>query len=394
MSGPTDHRGSIARRTLLRGALGLAAAGGIAGAVDLARTATADRSNTTGQLRIGYLPITDAAPLLVAHGSGLYPPGVVDGAKPVLFRSWASLAEAFVSRQVDVVHLLMPMAVQLRYGLGSSVRILGWNHTNGSALTVAPHITDLGQLAGEQIAIPFWWSIHNIAIQQLLRAHGLRPVVRQAPSRSAGTVGLVVMGPSDMIPALANGSIAGFTVADPFNAAAEIRGVGRIHRFLGDLWRDHACCALLVHEDLIEENPGVVQALTNSVVTAQLQLGADRPAAAELLADRYLPQPLPAITKALTYPGRNAETLHPYWQPEQIGYQPFPFPSFTSALVEAMHHTIVDGDTGFLSRIDPATVHRDLVDDRFVRTALTRVSGTDAFGLPADLTRTEEVDLS
>jgi NitT/TauT family transport system substrate-binding protein len=39
-------------------------------------------------------------------------------------------------------------------------------------------------------------------------------------------------------------------------------------------------------------------------------------------------------------------------------------------------------------------VHDDLVDDRFVRTSLTRVDGTDAFGLPADLTRTEEVDPS
>ncbi|MGX6509187.1 ABC transporter substrate-binding protein [Rhodococcus sp. SJ-2] len=384
--------GKLTRRTLMQGALGLAAAGGVLGAADLVRTAATDRTNTTGQLRIGYLPITDAAPLLVAHGAGLYPRGVVDGAQPVLFRSWASLAEAFVSRQVDVVHLLMPLAVQLRYGLGSSARILGWNHTNGSALTVAPHITDLGQLAGETIAIPFWWSIHNIVVQQMLRERGLTPVVRQAPSRAAGTVGLVVMGPSDMIPALANGSIAGFTVADPFNAAAELRGVGRIHRFLGDLWRDHACCALLVHEDLIEENPAAVQSLTDSVVSAQLQIGADRPAAAAMLSDRYLPQPLPAITTALTYPGRDAGTRHPRWMPQQIGYQPFPFPSFTTALVEAMHGTVVDGNTDFLSRIDPATVHHELVDDRFVRTSLTRTPGTDAFGLPADLTRTEEVD--
>lgn len=323
MIGFSGERREFGRRTLLRGAVGLAAVGGTAGVLDLARTATADRTNRTGQLRIGYLPITDAAPLLVAHGSGLYPPEIVDSAKPVLFRSWASLAEAFVSRRVDVVHLLMPMAVQLRYGLGSSVRILGWNHTNGSALTVAPHIRDLGELAGRQIAIPFWWSIHNIALQQLLRAHGLRPVVREAPSRSSGTVGLVVMGPSDMIPALANGSIAGFTVADPFNAAAELRGVGRIHRFLGDMWRDHACCALLVHEDLIERDPVAVQALTNSVVGAQLQISADRAAAATLLSDRYLPQPKPAITTALTYPGRDAGTVHPEWQPHQIGYQPF-----------------------------------------------------------------------
>nr|WP_152975408.1 ABC transporter substrate-binding protein [Rhodococcus rhodochrous] len=384
---------AITRRTLLRGTVGLAAAGGLAGLVDLGRVAATDRANTTGQLRIGYLPITDAAPLLVAHGTGLYPQGVVDGAKPVLFRSWASLAEAFLTRQVDVVHLLMPMAVQLRYALGSAVRILGWNHTNGSALTVAPDVTDLGQLAGRQVAIPFWWSIHNIVLQKMLRAHGLRPVIRRSASRADGTVELIVMSPSDMIPALANGSIGGFTVADPFNAAAELRGVGRIHRFLGDVWRDHACCALLVHEDLLERRPAVAQSVADSLVAAQQRIGTDRPAAAKLLAGGYLPQPLPAITTALTYPGR-APGVHPHWQPERVGYQPFPFPSFTAALIEAMHGTLVDGDTRFLDRLDPATVHDDLVDDRFVRASLGRLGGPTAFGLPADLTRTEEVDPS
>ncbi len=387
--------GLFSRRTLMRGALGLAAAGGICRRPSTSR---APRPPTAQTARGSCASVTCRSPTAPrrcsSRTSSLYPTGVVDSAKPVLFRSWASLAEAFISRRVDVVHLLMPMAVQLRYSLGSSVRILGWNHTNGSALTVAPHITDLSDLAGQTVAIPFWWSIHNIALQQLLRAHGLTPVVREAPSKSARTVGLVVMGPSDMIPALANGSIAAFTVADPFNAAAEVRGVGRIHRFLGDVWRDHACCALLVHEDLIERDPVAVQALTDSVVSAQLQIGADRPAAAAMLSAGYLPQPLPAITKALTYPDREAGTVHPQWQPQRIGYQPFPFPTFTAALIEAMHDTVVDGDTRFLSRLDPATVHDDLVDDRFVRTSLTRVDGTDAFGLPADLTRTEEVDPS
>ncbi|WP_040834890.1 ABC transporter substrate-binding protein [Nocardia brevicatena] len=378
---------SISRRGLLCGCAGLAAAGGIAGLADLGRAAAERRSAGGERLRIGYLPITDAAPLLVADRAAT---GV---AEPVLFRSWASLAEAFLIRQVDIVHLLMPMAVQLRFGLGAPARILGWNHTNGSALTVAAGITELGQLAGTQVAIPFWWSIHNIVIQQLLRAHGLRPVIRGSAARSAGTVELIVMSPSDMVPALANGSISAFTVADPFNAAAELRGIGRIHRFLGDLWRDHACCALVVHEDLPERRPIAAQAVVDTVVAAQLRIGADRPAAARQLAGAYLPQPLPAITKALTYSDR-LPVRHPAWQPQRIGFHPFPFPSFTSALVTAMHDTVVDGDTRFLSGLDPNRVHGALVDDRFVRAALDHVGGPAAFGLPDRLTRTEEIDPS
>jgi NitT/TauT family transport system substrate-binding protein len=361
---------------LLGAGVGLAAAGGLFGVADLARSAVTDPATNGPQLRIGYLPITDAAPLLMAHAAGLYPPGTVSAAKPVLFRSWASLAEAFITRQVDVAHLLMPMAVQLRYTLGGGVRVLGWNHTNGSALTVAPELKELAELAGTQVAIPFWWSIHNIVLQQLLRAHGLRPVIRRSASRSQGTVELVVMSPSDMVPALANRSIGGYVVADPFNAMAQIKGIGRIHTFLGDVWRDHACCVLVTREDVIESRPNAVQAVTNAVVAAQVRVDADRKGAAAILGDgRYLPQPTKAIALALTYPTAPYPLRHPDWQPQHLGFKPYPYPSFTERLVEAMSDTVVDGDRRFLDRIDPARVHGELVDDSFVRAALAGQGG-------------------
>lgn len=384
---------TLTRRGLLVGAAGAAAAGGLFGIGELARSATAAHAaNAGGPLRIGYLPITDAAPLLLAHSAALYPAGLVSSAKPVLFRSWAALAEAFVTGKVDVVHLLMPMAVQLRYALGGGVRVLGWNHTNGSALTVAPNIQDLADLAGTQVAIPFWWSIHNIVLQQLLRAHGLRPVVRRSASRSARTVELIVMSPSDMVPALANRSIGGYVVADPFNAVAQIKKIGRIHTFLGDVWRDHACCVLITRDDVIAQRPDAIQQVTDAVVGAQLLLNTDRVAAARAIGGgRYLPQPVPAVQLALTYPDAPYQLAHPDWQPQRLGFSPFPFPSFTHRLVEAMGETLIDGDRRFLDGLDPARVHADLVDDQFVRSALARRGGPAAFGLAASLTREEQV---
>lgn len=386
---------TLTRRGLLVGAAAAAAAGGVFGIGDLARSATSRAADTGGPLRIGYLPITDAAPLLLAHSAALYPAGVVSSAKPVLFRSWASLGEAFVTGKVDVVHLLMPMAVQLRYALGGGVRVLGWNHTNGSALTVAPHIKDLADLAGTQVAIPFWWSIHNIVLQQLLRAHGLRPVVRRSASRAARTVELIVMSPSDMVPALANRSIGGYVVADPFNAVAQIKKIGRIHTFLGDVWRDHACCVLITRDDVIAGRPNAIQQVTDAVVGAQLLLNADRVKAAKALGGgHYLPQPVPAVQLALTYPDPPYPLAHPDWQPQRLGFTPFPFASFTHRLVEAMGDTVIDGDRRFLDGLDPARVHAELVDDQFVRSALAQHGGPTAFGLAASLTREEQVHAS
>ncbi|MDA3643914.1 ABC transporter substrate-binding protein [Saccharopolyspora indica] len=379
------------RRTLLRGGAALGALGGLVGIADLAAHATRRTVAPSDRLRVGYLPITDAAPLLVAHGSGLFDATGAGVERPVRFRGWASLAEAFLSRQVDVVHLLMPFAVQLRYSLGEQVRILAWNHTNGSSLTVRRDIRSLDELAGRRVAIPYWWSIHNIVLQDVLRRAGLRPVVREEPSAAAGTVELVVMSPADMVPALDSGSIGGYVVADPFNAVAEIKGIGRIHRFIGDVWRDHACCVVLAHQDLLDGDPLRVQALVDSIALAQLSIEQDRGRAARVLSgDRYLPQPLPAITRALTYDGSGLH--HPEWSGQRIGFQPFPFPGYTAGLIRAMHGTAVDGDTAFLRRIDPDLAHGQLVDDRFVRRSIDRLGGPAAFGLPHDLHRTEEVN--
>ncbi|TDZ77738.1 ABC transporter substrate-binding protein [Mycobacteroides salmoniphilum] len=384
--------GIVSRRAVLAGAAGITTTAGLFGGAGLIRAAASDASNSTAQLRIGYLPITDAAPLLLAHAAGMYPAGTVSAAKPVLFRSWAALAEAFMARQIDVAHLLMPMAIQLRQVLGHGVRVLGWNHTNGSALTVAPDVVHLEDLAGTQVAIPFWWSIHNIVLQELLRGHGLRPVVRSAASRGQRTVELIVMSPSDMVPALANRSIGGYVVADPFNAIAQIKKIGRIHTFLGDVWRDHACCVLVTRDDVIAGRASAVQGVTDAVVAAQLRIDGDRKSAASTLGGgKYLPQPVAAVQTALTYPNPPYPLKHPDWHPQRLGFQPFPYRSFTQRLVESMHDTVVDGDRGFLDRLDPARVHDDLVDDTFIRSAIATHGGPEAFGITADFTRTEQV---
>src|SRR5699024_1436334 len=52
-------------------------------------------------VRVGYLPITDATPLLVAHQQGLWEKQGLKVETPRLFRSWAQLVEAFLSRSEE-----------------------------------------------------------------------------------------------------------------------------------------------------------------------------------------------------------------------------------------------------------------------------------------------------
>lgn len=62
---------------------------------------------------------------------------------------------------------------------------------------------------------------------------------------------------------------------------------------------------------------------------------------------------------------------NPDWQGERLGFTPFPQPSYTRELASLMQQTLIDGETGFLSSIDPAEVHDLVVDDSFIREALT-----------------------
>ena len=175
-------------------------------------------SEPDAPVRIGYLPITDATPLLVAHNNGLFEAEGIKAERPVLLRSWAQVIEAFISGQVNVIHLLSPMTVWARYGSKVPAKVVAWNHVGGSGLTVSPGITEVKQLGGKSVAIPFWYSIHNVVVQQLFRDNGLTPVARAAGSAiGANEVNLIVLPPSDMPPALASKRIDGYIVAEPFN---------------------------------------------------------------------------------------------------------------------------------------------------------------------------------
>lgn len=382
----------VSRRDFLRLSALLTGAATVPG---LARAAGAN-----DPVRIGYLPITDSSPLLVAHARKLFEQQGLEVEAPRLFRSWAQIVEAFMAGQVNVVHLLSPMTVWSRYGSGFPAKVVAWNHMAGSAITVAPGIRSIGELGGRKVAVPFWYSIHNVVLQHLLRENGLTVVTKPAASLKPNEVALAVMAPADMGPALVNGAIAGFIVAEPFNAAAETNGIGRVLRFTGDVWRDHACCVVTMHESDLKTRPDWAQKVVNGIVTAQHWLRGNRQEAAQLLsragAGRYTPFP-PAVLERVLVPDAALDRRYQQegairnagWKSARIDYQPYPFPSYTEQLVKLLKGTQVEGDNRFLAKLDPAFVARDLVDDRFVRKAVADMGGLGAFGLPASWTRTE-----
>ena len=297
--------------------------------------------------------------------------------------------EAFLSGQVNLIHLLSPMSIWARYGSASPIKVVMWNHMAGSALTVAPDIANIAGLGGKTVAIPFWYSIHNVVLQKILREHGLK-VVEKNPQ--AGEVKLSVMAPSDMVAALANRAIAGFIVAEPFNAVAEAKGVGKVLRFSGDVWRDHACCVTLMQEHDIARRPEWVQNVVSALVEGQAWAAGHRADTALMLSkqgphkytpheDKVLQNVLAPAPEAWARYTESGIIRHPEWHQRRIDFQPYPYPSYTEKLVEMLKETHIAGVNRFLDELSPQHVAQDLVDARFVKQAVEAGQFQQLFGL-------------
>lgn len=372
----------VSRRDLLdyfaAGGLAALAAGLPAGA----RAAPADDE----VVRIGYLPITDAASLLVAHAQGYFEDEGLKVAKPTLIRGWAEIAEAFVARRFNVVHLLNPVPVWMRYNNKIPAKIVAWGHTNGSGIVVghATGIKSFADLGGKQIAVPFWYSNHNIMLQMALRKYGVKAVIKpQSAKLAADECNLQVLPPPEMTAGLAAGKIDGYIVAEPFNALGELKAKARMLRFTGDMWKNHPCCVITMHEDHVTQRPEWTQKIVNAIVRAEIYAAQNREHVARLLSadgKGYLPVSDAVVDRAMNYYdyafyGPIHAIEHPQWHIHRIDFHPWPYPSATELVVEAMNRTVVAGDTTFLKGLDPKFVAKDLVNYDHVRTALAKFPG-------------------
>ncbi|MCS6984343.1 MAG: ABC transporter substrate-binding protein [Leptospiraceae bacterium] len=341
-------------------------------------------SKKEASVRIGYLPITDATALLVAYDLGFFEEEGLRTQKPELIRGWAPLVEAFTAGKFNVVHLLKPLAIWLRYQNRFPAKVVAWAHTNGSAIVVSKKskVREFADLGGKRIAVPFWYSMHNVVLQKSLRAAGLTPVIK-AEGEPVGPreVNLQVLQPPEMPPALSAGKIDGYTVAEPFNALGELKADGKILRFTGDIWKNHPCCVVTMNERVIESNLEFTQKVVNALVRAQVYTSQNKEKVAVLLSKDgkgYLPVGQEVVLRAMTeydeknYTSPRAIRNKKEFQNSRINFQPWPYPSATKLLVEDLKKTLVAGDNSFLQNLDPNFVAEDLVDYRFVRQAVEK----------------------
>lgn len=216
-------------------------------------------------LKIGYLPITHSAPLMLADASV--------GGQPVelvKFSSWPELTDALNAGRVDGAVTMLEIAMASAEK-GVPLKLVALSHRDGDALTVAKDITSAADLKGQRVAIPHRLSGHNLILKLALEREGL----------TLDDVTRVEMPPGDMPAALGRGDVKAFIAAEPFGTMGVVKSGGRALVSAAELWPDWLCCGLVLRDSVIAERPDDVQALVDQFAASGASIGRDPSAAAK-----------------------------------------------------------------------------------------------------------------
>lgn len=276
-------------------------------------------------LKIGFVPIICATPIIMADPMGFY---AKEGLSVSLIKTagWAVVRDKVLNNEYDASHMLSPMPIAISLGLGSKaepVDAAAIENINGQAITL--HVKhkdrrDPKQWKGMKFGLPFDYSIHNLLLRYFLAEHGLDP---------DRDVELRIMPPPDMVANLRAGNIDGFLGPEPFNQRAVYEGVGYIHTLSRDIWNGHPCCAFGVKESFVKTYPNTFAALFRAIVraTEYAHKPENRGEIIKAIAPaNYLNQPVPVLEQVMT--GRFADGLGNVRNvPDRVDFNPFPWQS-------------------------------------------------------------------
>lgn len=224
-------------------------------------------------LKIGFVPLSDAAPVVAAK---LLEFGHAHGLTLELSRqpSWAALRDKLVAGELDAAHTLYGLVYGVQLGLGgpqTDMALLMVLARNGQAITLSNRLADalaahgtlpraLATLGRKPVfAQTFPTGTHAMWLDYWLAAQGVHPL-RDIES--------VVIPPPQMVAALAEERLDGLCVGEPWNALAEQRGVGRTVVHSGAIWPDHPEKVLACHRDFVRLYPHTARALVRTMLEA------------------------------------------------------------------------------------------------------------------------------
>ncbi len=245
---------------------------------------TNDETGSAPRLRIGFMPLLDCAPIVVAAELGF---AADEGLSLELHRetSWANIRDRVFLGHFDAAHMLAPMALATRLGIGrvqasvvapwvidhggNSIAITSALHAEGgdwgapgdpiaSGRALARVVAARAARGAEPLTLAavYPFSCHHYQLCHWLAAAGL------SPERD---VRLVVVPPPYMVEAMASGSVDVVCVGAPWTSRAAETGVGRLLMPASAIWPAVPEKVVAVREEVMTRRPDATRALMRAL---------------------------------------------------------------------------------------------------------------------------------
>ena len=183
------------------------------------------------------------------------------------YNGWPEIKESLISGQLDAAYMLAPLVMDLATK-DVPVKTVSIGHRSGAVIMVrtdSPY-RKFQDLIGKRIAIPSRFAVDFLFLRKMLAKEGM----------SDKAVKIVEMPPPDMPAALYAKAVDAYCTGEPYGAAAQRAGYAVPLRMTRDEWPNYICCVLTVRQELIDQNPGLVQDLVNYVQGAGHWLDSER----------------------------------------------------------------------------------------------------------------------
>ncbi|MET0183889.1 MAG: CmpA/NrtA family ABC transporter substrate-binding protein [Achromobacter sp.] len=225
-------------------------------------------------VRIGFIPLTDCASVVMASVLGIDKKyGVTINASKEA--SWAGVRDKLVNGELDMAHVLYGLIYGVHTGTGGpkkDMAILMALNQNGQAITLANKLRDAGVNDGESLgklmagkkgeytfAQTFPTGTHAMWLYYWLATYGINPMQDAR---------VITVPPPQMVANMRVGNMDGYCVGEPWGARAIMDKIGFTAVTTQEIWTDHPEKVLGTSADFVQKHPNTARAVTAAIIEA------------------------------------------------------------------------------------------------------------------------------
>jgi nitrate/nitrite transport system substrate-binding protein len=316
----THGKIDMTRRQLIKAAAAAGATGMVPGLQSAVYAAGSDKPEKE-EVKIGFIPLTDCASVVMASVLGFdkkYGVKII----PTKEASWAGVRDKLVNGELDMAHVLYGLIYGVHLGVSGpkkDMAVLMTLNNNGQAITLSKKLSDKGAVDGASLAKlmqtdkreytfaqTFPTGTHAMWLYYWLATYGINPM-KDAK--------VITVPPPQMVANMRVGNMDGYCVGEPWGHRAIMDGIGITGVTTQDIWKDHPEKSLGTTAEFVKKNPNTCRAVIMAILEASQWIDAslqNKLKMAETVADKsYVNTGVDAINQRIL--GRYQNGLGKTW---------------------------------------------------------------------------------